>query len=167
MTGRTGSRATKGPGKVPPREKAAGAAGPRVRLSRPWVAALLLGLLLLILGGWQLFRLRPDPGSKGSVTAAPAPRTAAEPTPASGPQAAASVQPGPDGLPGERRLVQTGVTDGVQTEILAGLQEGDTVVVYPPETESRWRAEQAHQQSHRDRMMMRTVGGGAMRGPRR
>lgn len=74
---------------------------------------------------------------------------------------------GPDGLPGERRLVQTGVTDGVQTEILAGLQEGDTVVVYPPETESRWRAEQAHQQSHRDRMMMRTVGGGAMRGPRR
>ena len=39
----------------------------------------------------------------------------------------------------EERQVEVGINDGVQTEIIRGLQEGDLIVVSHGEAESRWR----------------------------
>lgn len=69
-----------------------------------------------------------------------------------------------DGSAGEKRPVQTGISDGVNIEIVSGLQEGEEVVVLSPEAESRWRNDPQSDRRMRDRMMMRTVGGSAMRG---
>jgi len=60
----------------------------------------------------------------------------------------------------EERLVQTGITDYVNTEVVDGLQEGDAVVVQKPEDESRWRNSPEGQRGMQNRMMMRTLGGG-------
>ena len=96
MTDRTGNRATRAARPKLPPKKAAGPAGPRVRLSRLWAVALIFALLLL--GGWQLLRIRSEaaradnPGNlsgKGSAAARP-----------SDAQTTAPVQPGPDSLPG-------------------------------------------------------------------
>ncbi|MCX5768650.1 MAG: efflux RND transporter periplasmic adaptor subunit, partial [Candidatus Hydrogenedentes bacterium] len=72
----------------------------------------------------------------------------------------------PDGTE-ERRPVKTGLTDGVDTEIVSGLEENETVSYLKLEEESRWRAsDKAHEKGDRDRVMMRTLGG-AGGGPRR
>ena len=69
----------------------------------------------------------------------------------------------PDGTE-ERRPIKTGLTDGVDTEIVSGLEEGETVAFFKLEEESRWRTStQAHEKSNRDRVMMRTLGGGPPR----
>lgn len=65
----------------------------------------------------------------------------------------------PDGSE-ERRPVELGLTDGVDTEILSGVEEGQTVAFFPLEDESRWRANSdARDRRTRDRVMMRTMGG--------
>lgn len=69
-----------------------------------------------------------------------------------------------DGSAGEKRPVQTGISDGEHIEIVSGLQEGEDIIVYSPEAESRWRNDPQSDRRMRDRMMMRTVGGSAMRG---
>ena len=46
----------------------------------------------------------------------------------------------------EERPVETGVTDGVKTEIASGLSEGETVLVRKPESESKFRPDQKGQQ---------------------
>lgn len=68
----------------------------------------------------------------------------------------------------EQRPVEIGITDGVNTEVLSGLQEGDMVVVRKPEEDSRWRADErresgARNERMRGRMMMNTMGGGSGR----
>lgn len=71
----------------------------------------------------------------------------------------------PDGTSEPKHPVEIGITDGVNTEILAGLNEGDTVLERRPEEESRWRTDgPGGDRSRRDRMMMRTLGGSM--GPR-
>lgn len=69
----------------------------------------------------------------------------------------------PDGTIEPRQPVQLGITDGVQTEIVSGLKEGDTILVHRPEEESRWRNEAdgrspAGDQRARNRVMMRALG---------
>lgn len=54
-----------------------------------------------------------------------------------GPRSLAILAPAVEEGTGERRLVRTGVDNGVQVEILEGLQEGDKVIV-PTEMRSRW-----------------------------
>jgi HlyD family secretion protein len=77
----------------------------------------------------------------------------------------------PDGTTDSKHVVKTGITDGVETEILEGLKEGDMVLVQSPAMESRWRNggdnSPARDKARRDRMMMRTMGGGAPTGGRR
>ena len=71
----------------------------------------------------------------------------------------------PDGTE-ERRPVQIGLTDGVDTEIVSGLEENETVTYLKLEEESRWRADSgARDKESRDRVMMKTLGGGG--GPSR
>ena len=66
----------------------------------------------------------------------------------------------PDGTE-ERRPVKIGLTDGVDTEIVSGLEENETVSYLKLEEESRWRAgSDARDKQSRDRVMMRTLGGG-------
>jgi len=66
----------------------------------------------------------------------------------------------PDGTE-ERRPVKIGLTDGVDTEIVSGLEENETVTYLKLEEESRWRAgSDARDKQSRDRVMMRTLGGG-------
>jgi multidrug efflux pump subunit AcrA (membrane-fusion protein) len=75
----------------------------------------------------------------------------------------------PDGTVVAKHPVTTGITDGLQTEILSGLEEGDLVRVQSPEEESRWRNSgdnAADDKRRRDRMMFRTIGGGAAGGRR-
>jgi multidrug efflux pump subunit AcrA (membrane-fusion protein) len=55
--------------------------------------------------------------------------------------------------------VEIGITDGAQTEITKGLNEGDEVIVQNPEDESRWKAG-SQNPAMQQRMMMRTMGGG-------
>jgi HlyD family secretion protein len=64
----------------------------------------------------------------------------------------------------ERRPVQIGLTDGVDAEIVSGLEENETVSYSLLEEESRWRAsDKAHEKSSRDRVMMKTLGGSSSR----
>ncbi|MBI5093797.1 MAG: efflux RND transporter periplasmic adaptor subunit [Candidatus Hydrogenedentes bacterium] len=56
--------------------------------------------------------------------------------------------------------VEIGITNGAQTEIIGGLNEGDEVVLQNPEDESRWKAG-GQNPAMQQRMMMRTMGGGA------
>lgn len=71
----------------------------------------------------------------------------------------------PDGTE-ERRPVQIGLTDSVDTEIVSGLEENETVSYFKLEEESRWRAgSDARDKQSRDRVMMKTLGGGG--GPSR
>ncbi|MBI4557020.1 MAG: efflux RND transporter periplasmic adaptor subunit [Candidatus Hydrogenedentes bacterium] len=69
----------------------------------------------------------------------------------------------------EKHPVEIGISDGVNTEILNGLDEGQTVVVLKPETDSRWRNNESpdRERRNRDRMMMRTISGGQSPGGRR
>lgn len=64
----------------------------------------------------------------------------------------------------ERRPVEVGITDGLNTEILSGIEEGESIVVQSVEADSRWRAADDGRNTARQRMfMMRTMGGGARR----
>ena len=65
----------------------------------------------------------------------------------------------PDGTVEENHAVETGITDGENTEIVAGLNEGDVVVLRRPEDESRWATGDPRQAARQRMMMMRTVGG--------
>lgn len=68
----------------------------------------------------------------------------------------------PDGTVDENHLIETGITDGVNTEVLTGLKDGDVVVVRRAEDESRWSSNGDPRQAARQRMMMmRTMGGGS------
>lgn len=69
----------------------------------------------------------------------------------------------PDGTE-ERRLVEIGITDGVESEVVSGLEENESVVYFNLEEESRWRTDsEASEKRSRDRMMMRTLGGSQRR----
>ncbi|HUW61934.1 MAG TPA: efflux RND transporter periplasmic adaptor subunit [Candidatus Bathyarchaeia archaeon] len=69
----------------------------------------------------------------------------------------------PDGTE-ERRPVQIGLTDGVDTEIVSGLEENETITYLSLEEESRWRADSdARDKRSRDRVMMKTLGGSSSR----
>lgn len=62
----------------------------------------------------------------------------------------------------EKHPVKIGISDGVQTEVLEGVKEGDVIQVQPPEAESRWRTGGPGGDDRMRRgMMMRTMGGGA------
>jgi len=67
----------------------------------------------------------------------------------------------------EQRPVQLGITNGVSTEILSGVDEGAVVEVQRPEDESRWRNNPEMARRMGDRMMMRSLGGGGPGGGRR
>ncbi len=64
-----------------------------------------------------------------------------------------------DGTVEEDHGVETGITDGVNTEVTGGLNEGDMVVVRRPEDESRWATGDPRQAARQRMMMMRTMGG--------
>lgn len=70
----------------------------------------------------------------------------------------------PDGTFEEQHEIEVGITDGVQTEVVGGLNEGDEVLVQKPEDESKWRAGDDHSQMRQRMMMMRTMGGGGPMG---
>lgn len=72
-----------------------------------------------------------------------------------------------DGTVEAKHPVTTGISDGQQIEIVGGLEEGDLVRVQSPAEESRWRNSgdnAADEKRRRDRMMFRTIGGGASMG---
>lgn len=71
----------------------------------------------------------------------------------------------PDGTAGQLQPITIGISDGMQTEVVSGLNEGDEVVVQNPEDETRWRSGGQNQSSARQQMMMmRTLGGGGRGG---
>lgn len=75
-----------------------------------------------------------------------------------------------DGTLEERHPVEIGISDGVDTEIVSGVNEGETVVVYRPEDESRWRTNEndpGRTRRRQDQMMYRALGGGRPGGGRR
>lgn len=68
-----------------------------------------------------------------------------------------------DGTTEEEHPIETGITDGMMTEVVSGLNEGDEIVVYRPEDESRWRAgangmSQARKDHVQQHVMERTLG---------
>lgn len=66
----------------------------------------------------------------------------------------------PDGTVEEKHAIESGITDGVNTEVTSGLKEGDVVVVRRADDESRWSGAGDPRQAARQRMMMmRTMGG--------
>jgi HlyD family secretion protein len=75
--------------------------------------------------------------------------------------------PGTEEQPGEKREVTAGIDDGFQIEILAGLQEGDEVVVPELGAQSQWAMgggrSEAMRQRMRTGMMMRSMRGGRRR----
>lgn len=59
---------------------------------------------------------------------------------------------------GEERRVDLGISDGVVQEVVAGLREGDRVVL-PREAPSRWRGTAGGDQARRQRAMRMMIGG--------
>jgi hypothetical protein len=59
--------------------------------------------------------------------------------------------------------VQTGINDGVVTEITSGLNQGDTVVYRKGEIRSRWRTDQSRRSLTSRRGMQMMMGGGQRR----
>ncbi len=64
-----------------------------------------------------------------------------------------------DGQEPERRRVEVGIDDGVRTEILSGLKEGEEVVQSKGQIQSRWGRQEDDGSRHQMRTMMR-IGGG-------
>ncbi len=67
-----------------------------------------------------------------------------------------------DGVAKDERAVKAGLSDGQKTEILEGLSEGDTVVVFRNQADSRFRADQ--QRNPNNQNPARVMGGGGPRG---
>lgn len=63
----------------------------------------------------------------------------------------------------EERPVQTGISDGVVTEITSGLNQGDTVLYRKGEARSRWRTDQSRRSLSSGRAMRMIIGGGRHR----
>ena len=63
----------------------------------------------------------------------------------------------------EERPVQTGISDGVVTEIISGLNQGDIVAYRKGEVQSRWRADQSRRSLSSSRAMRMMIGGGGHR----
>ena len=63
----------------------------------------------------------------------------------------------------EERPVQTGISDGVVTEITSGLNQGDTVLYRKGEARSRWRTDQSRRSLSSSRVMRVIIGGGRHR----
>jgi HlyD family secretion protein len=63
----------------------------------------------------------------------------------------------------EERPVQTGISDGVVTEITSGLNQGDTVLYRKGEARSRWRTDQSRRSLSSGRAMRMIIGGGGHR----
>ena len=63
----------------------------------------------------------------------------------------------------EERPVQTGISDGVVTEITGGLNQGDTVAYRKGEARSRWRTDQSRRSLSSSRAMRMMLGGGGHR----
>jgi HlyD family secretion protein len=61
----------------------------------------------------------------------------------------------PDGTE-EIRNVETGANDGEKVEIISGIREGETVVIYPDETESKWKRSRTSADD-RERMRVRLL----------
>ena len=59
----------------------------------------------------------------------------------------------------EERPVQTGISNGVVTEITKGLKKGDTITYHKGETLSRWRADQSRRSLSSGRGMRMMMGG--------
>lgn len=53
----------------------------------------------------------------------------------------------------QETAVETGISDGVSTEIVSGVREGATVVLQADEAESRWRAQEQEDRNRRGGMM--------------
>jgi len=60
-----------------------------------------------------------------------------------------------DGQAPERRRVEIGIDDGVWTEILSGLKEGEEVMQSKGQIRSRWARQQPDRAHHQMRTMMR------------
>ena len=63
----------------------------------------------------------------------------------------------------EERPVQVGISDGVETEITRGLNQGDTVVYRQGEAKSRWRTDSSRQNLSSGRGMRMMFSGGGRR----
>jgi len=63
----------------------------------------------------------------------------------------------------EERPVQTGISDGVVTEITSGLNQGDTVAYRKGEARSLWRTDQSRRSLSSSRAMRIMIGGGGHR----
>jgi len=63
----------------------------------------------------------------------------------------------------EERRVQTGISDGVVTEITSGLNQGDTVAYRKGEARSLWRTDQSRRSLSSSRAMRIMIGGGGHR----
>ena len=64
---------------------------------------------------------------------------------------------------GEERVVEIGISDGRNTEIVNGVNEGDNVIELNPADDTRWAnngSSAARDQRRQQYMMMRTMGGG-------
>ena len=63
----------------------------------------------------------------------------------------------------KERVVQVGISDGVDTEITSGLEQDDTVAYRKGEAGSRWRSDQSRRSLSSRRGMQMMVGGGRHR----